>query len=356
MDADAAAAAAAAAAATAAANARKEWSGSLRSMPIFKADRASGESWRYFRQSWMLWHSCNGIQEIADVGMQKTGLSFAMRDAAQRAIQLHGPGTASFNGAATLEDYMNVLQSVFQPAAESNMARQDFQNRKQYAREPVTEYLADKFALYNAAEPDPGNRNFPHLRQQTLVGLHSNWVKQEVIRANPQDEGTLQNACVAAVGQAREAYQLGCGIVSNLDGLAGTTITSKYSQPDAEDMEIGKVEDDRKCFNCDKRGHLAAKCPKKGGKGTKRESGGKDGIVCHYCDKPGHKRPDCRKLKRDEKEGKVDPKAKGRRSGVKKTGDAEDEDSETYPESDDEDSERSGSGGLSAIYEPVFRM
>ena len=52
----------------------------------------------------------------------------------------------------------------------------------------------------------------------------------------------------------------------------------------------------------------------------------------------------------------MDPKAKGRRSGVKKTGDAEDEDSETYPESDDEDSERSGSGGLSAIYEPVFRM
>ena len=52
----------------------------------------------------------------------------------------------------------------------------------------------------------------------------------------------------------------------------------------------------------------------------------------------------------------MNPKAKGRRSGLKKTGDVEDEDSETYPESDDEDSERSGSGGLSAIYEPVFRM
>ena len=51
----------------------------------------------------------------------------------------------------------------------------------------------------------------------------------------------------------------------------------------------------------------------------------------------------------------MDPKAKGRRSGVKKTCDADDEDSED-PESDDEDSERSGSGGLSAIYEPVFRM
>ena len=81
MDADAAAAAAAADAA--AANARKEWSGSLRNMPIFKADRASGESWRYFRQSWMLWHHTHGINDIADVGMQKTGLSFAMRDAAQ---------------------------------------------------------------------------------------------------------------------------------------------------------------------------------------------------------------------------------------------------------------------------------
>ena len=89
---------------------------------------------------------------------------------------------------------------------------------------------------------------------------------------------------------------------------------------------------------------------------TRWDSGGKDGLVCQYCDKPDHKCPDCRKLKRDEKEGKVDPKAKGRRSGVKKTGNADDDDSETYPESDNEDSERSGSGGLSAIYNPVFRM
>ena len=117
----------------------------------------------------MLWHHTQGINDIADVGMQKTGLSFAMRDAAQRVIQLHGPGTATFIAAATLEDYMNVLQSVFQPAAESNMARQDFQNRKQFVREPVTEYLADKFTLYNEAEPDPGNRNSPTSASRRLL-------------------------------------------------------------------------------------------------------------------------------------------------------------------------------------------
>jgi hypothetical protein len=52
-------------------------------MPIFKADRTSGESWCYFRQSWMLWHHTHGINVIADVRMQKTGLSFSMQDAAQ---------------------------------------------------------------------------------------------------------------------------------------------------------------------------------------------------------------------------------------------------------------------------------
>ena len=67
MDADATAAAAAAAAAPA--NARKEWSGSLCNMPIFKADRTSGEFWCYFRQSWMLWHHTHSINDIADVGM-----------------------------------------------------------------------------------------------------------------------------------------------------------------------------------------------------------------------------------------------------------------------------------------------
>ena len=74
MDADAAAAA----------NARKEWSGALRNMPVYKANRQSGETWHYFRQSWMLWHHTHGINDIADVGMQKTGL--CKMPAAQQAI------------------------------------------------------------------------------------------------------------------------------------------------------------------------------------------------------------------------------------------------------------------------------
>ena len=79
---------------------------------------------------------------------------------------------------------------------------------------------------------------------------------------------------------------------------------------------------------------------------------GKDKIACQYCDKVGHKRPDCRKLKRDEENGTVDHKPKGRRNAVKKTEDSQDDDSEN--DTDFEDEEASGSGGLSVIYYPGF--
>jgi hypothetical protein len=78
----------------------------------------------------------------------------ATQPAIQRAIQLHGPGTTSFATAETIEAYMDLLQGVFQIAAESNMAQQDFQKRKQFPKEPITEYFSDKFALYSAAKPE----------------------------------------------------------------------------------------------------------------------------------------------------------------------------------------------------------
>jgi hypothetical protein len=94
----------------------------------------------------------------------------------------------------------------------------------------VGEYLCDKVSLYYAAEPNDNNRNYAYLRGSVLKGLYSSWVKTEVIWMDPGGEQALGEGCLRAVAQARVAYHLGAGQVANLDGLASTTVSSRFLQ------------------------------------------------------------------------------------------------------------------------------
>ena len=132
-------------------------------------------------------------------------------------------------------------------------------------------------------------------------------MKGEVICAAPADEEAL----MTAIGQGHEAYKIGAGVVTSLDGLASTTINNRYettrTQYDqVEDMEIRKIED-RSCYKYGKRGHLAAQCCGKSKNNDKVKNKNTKTLTCHYCGKGGHKRPECRKLERDKKDGKVLP-------------------------------------------------
>ena len=125
------------------------------------------------------------------------------------------------------------------------MACLDFEARKQAVREPMVEYISKKIALYHASDPRMGNRDCIYLRQHMLKGIYSSFLKGEVIHAAPADEQALTTALMTAVGQGQEAYKIGPGFVTSLDGLASMTINNQYettrTQYDqVEDMEIGK--------------------------------------------------------------------------------------------------------------------
>ena len=111
-----------------------------------------------------------------------------------------------------------------------------------------------------------------------LRGIYSPYVKGEVIRMNPTDEASLLEAMITALGQAREAYELGVGVVANLDGLASTTrmLTGSMEKPGhhggAEPMDIGRINESdttrarggatepKRCFKCQSLGHFSCEC------------------------------------------------------------------------------------------------
>ena len=230
----------------------------MRILPLFYNNKTPGKNWRAHKQSFEIWLLVADADTNADANKQKLALCSSLHGVAARAMYLHGPSTASFRDSATLKDYMKIIEGVFQPQEESQLARMDFEACKQGINEPISDYINDKIALFHSAEPTAGVQNFPYLHGHILRGIYCNWVKAEIIRIDPTDEQTISNAAARAVGQAREAYELGAGIVPNLDGLASTTVTNlQTSSTDlGEPMEIGALgnrQETQTCYHCRKK-------------------------------------------------------------------------------------------------------
>ena len=85
---------------------RRHFYGALKSLPIFRANRAGNATWADHRQSLENWITLYQIDRVADIDLVKTAICHSLQDAAARAIRIYGPGTAGFAEANTTVDYL----------------------------------------------------------------------------------------------------------------------------------------------------------------------------------------------------------------------------------------------------------
>ena len=297
----------------------KLYTNALRGIPKFSA--GPKELFRDWERSYNIWFESSQIETLADVNAQKLALLTALQGSATRAIDLVGPGTAKYLAAGTHAAFLTVVRGVFLPAAESNLSRMEFENYKQGIHQPISEYATTKLSLYHSAEPEQARRSYLYFRNEVIKGIYSPYIKDEILRISPNDEQSLLDAMMTAMGRARESYSLGCGSVISLDGLASTsrTLSAMSGQNQAfdapEPMELGKVTDSR-CYTCNRRGHQSKDCRvKKKSSGNGPKPNNTTGRKCHYCDKEGHFIADCRRKKRDDAN---DSQRKAKDDGFKK--------------------------------------
>ena len=323
---------------------RREYAQLLKGVPKFKDDKdgSTWPEWRIAFENWLIWSGMSdfpvpgGVEQI-----KKMACISAFEGKATRALSNYGPNSQEFANAATVVEYLDLCQGLFQPPAESKMAQLAFEQRIQGDDEPVTQYISNKRALYHIAEPRLDRRDSRYFMQNLTKGLASPYVKTKMVEKDPATNEEYERMAVQVVGQGIELHRMGTGNVTSLVGLAATTRQSKYlsggGQAGAVPMEIGAIgtTQGRGCFKCGKVGHMARDCRVKpggnaggqrhgaGGKaqGAQGGTGGGQGqgrrdknMECFYCNKKGHMKKECFKFKKDKEAGRVQvPRDGGRR-------------------------------------------
>ena len=270
----------------------RQMQGALRSAPYYDGTGL----WSTFSFEWKNWCPLawtGGNEDLITAVEKKRILVTRIRGQAVARLKAYGEGSQAWDDAATLAQYLDVVKSIYQPAAESDLARAEFNSRKQGENETILDYLTSKMGLFDSAYPE-AERSFTLLMDQIIAGIWNSEIKFSTQRNRPEDRAAVVPQLLRDVAAERACVLGGYGRSATLGGLAlssqgytpGVTgnrhgAVPGYDQFGDEYMDVGALK--------------GRKPPQKRGPGSKgQKSGQKEQRKCYRCHKQGHLRTDCR--------------------------------------------------------------
>ena len=286
--------------------------------PRYAEEKASvefREHLKAIRWHFSMWSCFNGAQ-------RKLVLYHSIQGRSKARVAHLGVTCESFD-TMKYREYEALIEEVFHPRSEVNLARAEFISRKQGAAEDVSAYISHKFALFESATGASASAEFNHLLEETVAGLYSVDIQRKVWDRMPTTPEELRKAILRVVGLERIAFTRGWATVASLDGLMSVTSAQQIYQQRRlaveatgrpEPMEVDQIaamQSGRtagnargaaakfrgRCYLCNQQGHLKRDCPrgKRGNDGAAAGSSGSGGKMrCHWCGKLGHVMAKCR--------------------------------------------------------------
>ena len=280
-----------------------QYSRLIASLPKFDG---SG-SWRNHEEALNQWRIINIPVRNAEAAWQKLVILYSLTGQAAERASIVGRETQAHIDAAGWDAVMAQVRAVFCPPIDTLTAKTTFKARKQRSDEDIGAYITSKTALFRSAYPQD-QRQFDILLDEVIAGCCNNVIKRQIRRANPEDENELMQRATAAVAAERLSFNGGYAESTVMDGLS--TVLEQGRRPmqqmqgdGIEPMEvdtINKSKETRKCYNCNKYGHLAKDCRKP--KKKRDESRSKNDRRCYNCGRSGHLIKDCRLPRKKKKE------------------------------------------------------
>ena len=108
------------------------------------------ELWRSWRQRLENYLQMTGISDLGNADQPARCVTFAkyaviagMKGTAVERVRAYLPGTGAANACNSLDQYLVLLEQLFQPPLESRSLKLEFKNRKQLKDEDVSSFLSE---------------------------------------------------------------------------------------------------------------------------------------------------------------------------------------------------------------------
>jgi hypothetical protein len=229
--------------------------------------------WSTFMEGFMAYS--NGYTNLTDVHLKRI-LFLSLQGAAFHLACSDFQPTNVVYTPMELKDYAKALGELFEPPAESEQMKLEFENRYQQQGEHPNLYFRDKKNLFDRAYP-AAMRDYDYFYNKVISGLINQLMKNGLrlmIPADLTDATTFRNNIMKMATIVRRRFNEGEISAAEALGAEAHLSVNSYQATGLEtSISMGRMYKTEninalpgkkgKCYHCQSKDHFIAQCPRK---------------------------------------------------------------------------------------------